>query len=99
MAVIGNEIVRVDSMVEDAGQILMTIGRGCVDTVPQAHPSGSTVLFIGLGQPIEADYVDGEAVGVRHEGCWSGGVVGVRAAEQGWRRKVSALGVALKVAN
>jgi Putative phage tail protein len=65
MAVIGTEILRVDAMVEDAGEILMTIGRGCLDTVPQAHASGSAVLFIGQGQPIEADYVDGEAVDVR----------------------------------
>lgn len=65
LAVIGSEILRVDDMVEDAGAILMTIGRGCVDTVPQRHASGATVLFINQGTPLDTDYLDGESVDVK----------------------------------
>ncbi len=41
LASIGDEIVRVDAI---AGNTL-TIGRGCLDTVPQAHADGAPVVF------------------------------------------------------
>lgn len=62
LAVIGSEIVRVDSVAEDAGELVLTLGRGCLDTVPAFHPSGSTILFFGPGQVTESNYVDGETV-------------------------------------
>jgi len=63
IASIGSEIVRVDAIdngldmfalddvfsVSDvfADGAILTIGRGCLDTVPQPHPAGSQVMFWG----------------------------------------------------
>lgn len=65
LALIGTEIIRVDAMVEDAGEVILTMGRGCLDTVPVSHASGATVLFFGPGQVADSDYLDGEAVDVK----------------------------------
>lgn len=65
LALIGTEIIRIDALVEDAGEVIMTIGRGCLDTVPQAHASGVQVLFFGPGEVMDIDYLAGEAVDVK----------------------------------
>lgn len=65
LALIGTEIIRVDAMVEDAGEVILTLGRGCLDTVPVPHASGATVLFFGPGQVADSDYLDGESVDVK----------------------------------
>ncbi|RLP22273.1 hypothetical protein D8676_25385 [Mesorhizobium sp. YM1C-6-2] len=41
LAVIGAEIVRIDAI---SGQTL-TLGRGCLDTVPAEHASGASIIF------------------------------------------------------
>lgn len=41
LAVIGTEVVRIDDV---TGQTL-TVGRGCLDTVPQAHSAGDAIVF------------------------------------------------------
>lgn len=54
---IGEELARIDA-ITDAG--LATIARGCADTVPAAHPSGTTWWFW--------DYLNGTDSGLRLEG-------------------------------
>ena len=65
LALIGTEIIRVDAMVEDADDIILTVGRGCLDTVPVAHASGAAILFFGPGQMSDSTYLDGETVDVK----------------------------------
>lgn len=60
-ALIGEEIVRVDSLNTDTMQV--GLSRGCVDTVPVWHPSGRRIWFYdnyAAGDPTE--YVAGESV-------------------------------------
>lgn len=64
LAAIGPEIVRVDAMEVDGTDIVMTIGRGCLDTVPARHFGGAPILFFGPGDILDADYLDGESVDV-----------------------------------
>lgn len=59
-ALIGNELVRVDAM-DDSGQL--TLGRGCVDTIPAVHPVGSRIWFYQSHCGIDQhEYVAGETV-------------------------------------
>lgn len=57
-----NEIVRVDA-IDTVGSTL-TLGRGCVDTIPQlVHADGSYILFCGDWAGTDGnEYVDGETV-------------------------------------
>lgn len=43
-AMLGNEILRIDSI--NVNTKTLTVGRGCVDTLPQAHAAGSLLWFI-----------------------------------------------------
>jgi hypothetical protein len=65
LAMIGTEIIRIDALVEDAGEIIMTIGRACLDTSPQHHADGASVLFFGPGEVIETDYLATETIDVK----------------------------------
>jgi hypothetical protein len=65
LAQIGAEILRIDAMVVDGADVVVTVGRGCLDTVPQRHVSGDPVLFFGPGTLLEGDYLDGETVDVK----------------------------------
>jgi hypothetical protein len=65
LAQIGSEILRVDSLVIDGVDLILTVGRGCLDTVPQAHASGADILFFGPGDVTEDTYTATEAVDVR----------------------------------
>lgn len=60
-AQMGQEIVRVDSV--DLETNTVTVGRGCLDTVPQRHSAGASVFFCSnfLGSD-SVDYEDGETV-------------------------------------
>lgn len=42
-ALLGDEVVRVDALVASTG--LLTVARGCADTVPTAHVSGTRLWF------------------------------------------------------
>ena len=42
-ALIDDEIVRIDAINFDAARL--TIGRGCIDTVPAAHNAGARIWF------------------------------------------------------
>lgn len=66
LASIGSEIVRIDNMVNNAGTVTITVGRGCLDTVPQAHEAGDYLLF--WSEDIGSDqiaYTAAETVTVR----------------------------------
>jgi len=49
-AMIGGEIVRVDAISPIMGWI--TLGRGCLDTVPKKHPQGTLIWFYGSNYDI-----------------------------------------------
>lgn len=69
MVQLGNEICRLEAIdVEPGGYAgTITVARGCVDTIPQEHPIGSTIYFVtddevgGDGK----EYVTGEIVNVK----------------------------------
>lgn len=61
-AMIGNEIVRVDSF--DGTTIW--IGRGCADTIPAAHPNDSPIWFFGMDVASDSrEYSTGETIGMK----------------------------------
>ncbi len=45
LCAIGAEYLRVDNMVRVGDVVTLTLGRGCLDTVPAAHLPGSAVIF------------------------------------------------------
>jgi hypothetical protein len=56
-----DEIVRIDALDEDA--LTVTLGRGCADTVPWKHESGSRIWFCGdWGSTDGLQYLDGDTV-------------------------------------
>lgn len=61
-ALIDDEIVRIDGATSSS----ITVGRGCMDTVPVAHDAASFVLIVGgfLGIDI-TDYVDSATVNIK----------------------------------
>ena len=60
----GAEICRVDAIDTGAGTI--TLGRGCVDTVPQEHAAGEAILFYDGGAASDTrEYTEGETVQAR----------------------------------
>ncbi|WP_206764503.1 phage tail protein, partial [Comamonas suwonensis] len=57
-ALIGAEIVRIDAV--DVSNALLTIARGCADTVPAAHGMGTAVLcYDGCGADETKEYTAG----------------------------------------
>lgn len=62
LAAIGDELVRVDGVGADA----VTLGRGCLDTVPLAHAPGTPILFWqGRARATAREYLAGETVDVK----------------------------------
>ena len=62
LASIGGELVRVDGITQDA----ITVGRGCLDTVPRAHAAGTPVVFFDEGARItDSAWAAGESLAVR----------------------------------
>lgn len=61
---IDNEIVRVDAIDSTTGAL--TIGRGCLDTVPEPHLTGARIFFWDLYAGVDpSEYVSGETVDVK----------------------------------
>lgn len=55
------EIIRIDAI--DPELNLLTVGRGCADTVPHKHAANSLIYFCGdWGATDDVQYVDGETV-------------------------------------
>jgi hypothetical protein len=62
LASLGGELVRVDGITATA----ITVGRGCLDTVPRAHAAGTPVVFFDAGAQItEESWAAGETLAVR----------------------------------
>jgi hypothetical protein len=62
IASIGGELVRVDAVSPTS----ITVGRGCLDTHPQAHAAGTPVIFWGVSREVlDAAFVAGESVDVK----------------------------------
>lgn len=60
-ALIDDEIVRVDTINPATGEL--TLGRGCVDTVPAAHDIGARIYFYdGFGGQDATEYTTGVSV-------------------------------------
>lgn len=69
VAVIGSEFVRIDAIVDhetDASLKYLDVGRGCLDSVPESHETGATVIFYsGFFDSNEEPYAAGEQVDVQ----------------------------------
>lgn len=64
MALLGDEIVRIDSF--DYATLSGTLGRGCVDTVPASHAAGARLWFVEDAGAIDpAAYSPGTTVQAR----------------------------------
>ena len=60
----GNELFRVDAINSSTG--LITVGRAVLDTIPEEHTVGSSVIFWDNYSATDAiEYVDGETVQVK----------------------------------
>ena len=61
---VNGEIMRVDTFDTDTGAI--TVGRGCLDTVSNAHNGGSLCYFFGVNfGEVANDFEDGDSVNVK----------------------------------
>ena len=79
---IDHEIVRVDFIDITAG--VMTIARGCCDTVPAPHASGATIWFTeDTGGADETEYISGATVNVKLLTTAPGGILDLAAAQEG----------------
>jgi hypothetical protein len=62
LASIGGELVRIDGITQTA----ITLGRGCLDTVPRAHVAGTPIVFFDEAARItETSWAAGETLAVR----------------------------------
>lgn len=76
LAYIGGEYVRVDNMTRVGDVVTLTIGRGCLDTVPQAHGIGESIIFWqGNAGSDEVTYLASEQIDVRLLGKVASGVL------------------------
>lgn len=65
LALIGTEIVRIDAMADNGADIDITLGRGCLDTVPVAHAIGARIIFLQAADPLETQYLAGDNIDVK----------------------------------
>lgn len=62
--IIDDEFMRIDEF--DVKTNMLTVGRGCIDTLPTLHKSGSTIRFyMSVLETDHAEYISGETVGVK----------------------------------
>ena len=63
-AIVGNEILRIDTIDATTGAI--TFGRGCLDSIPALHSAGDPVYFVGSLLAYDTvEYATGETVYAR----------------------------------
>lgn len=66
LALIGNEIVRIDSFTANGDFVDITVGRGCLDTVPEVHLTPARLAFLHLIEPIESPtFLSGDTINVK----------------------------------
>ncbi len=65
LAVIGTEIIRIDDFTDNGSNIDITIGRGCLDTVPVAHAIDARIVFIQNVDPLDTQYISGDVLSVK----------------------------------
>lgn len=79
VALLGDEIVRVDTLNIDTGAA--TISRGCVDTVPKPWPAGTRMWFhIDNRAPDPLEYTSGEIVDGKFVTVTTGGQLAIGSA-------------------
>ncbi|MEM9043523.1 MAG: phage tail protein [Pseudomonadota bacterium] len=61
LARLGAELCRVDAISETE----VTLGRGCLDTVPITHPAGTVVIFDDALDTLESEFTDAETIDAR----------------------------------
>lgn len=62
LALIEQELVRVDAVTETT----LTMGRGCLDTIPVPHIAGTKIMFYGNRTTLGIDsYTSGDTIGVK----------------------------------
>lgn len=63
LCLVDDEIIRVDNMVISGDNVTMTVGRGCLDTIPAQHLAGAAIMFFdGYAQNDPTTYVSGEVI-------------------------------------
>lgn len=66
LMLVDDEIVRIDTAVSDGTTVTLTVGRGCLDTVPRSHGAGvALMLWEGYARGDGITYLDGESVDLR----------------------------------
>lgn len=67
VAILGNEIIRIDNLEIDQAneRLTVTCGRACLDSIPELHSTGSTFVVINTVAPLEDDFVAGASVDVK----------------------------------
>lgn len=65
LCLVGDELCRVDAI--DATALLVSLGRGCADTLPKSHDAGTRIYFHGrdFGAADTTQYIDGESINVK----------------------------------
>ncbi|ENY6783308.1 hypothetical protein ACF1CY_000724 [Providencia rettgeri] len=64
LALLGDEWVRIDAV--DWQGSTVTVGRGCLDSLPRPHPAGTLLRFLDVGLEGSArEYMENEQVDVR----------------------------------
>ena len=62
--IIDDEFMRIDEF--DVETNMLTVGRGCIDTLPTFHHAGSTIRFyMSVLETDHIEYISGETVGVK----------------------------------
>lgn len=59
---IGNEFMRIDTIDPHPNGMLVTVGRGCIDTVPVAHFGAERVFIASKGDTDAEVYTDGQLI-------------------------------------
>lgn len=65
LALIGDEIIRVDSFDVVDDELVMTFGRACLDTVIDRHLPGDAFILVSVTPALESTYIAGQSVDVR----------------------------------
>ncbi|WP_212525845.1 vWA domain-containing protein [Actibacterium sp. MT2.3-13A] len=63
---IGDEIIRIDNAVLAGSDVTLTVGRGCLDTVPAAHAAGSNLIVWARAYGVSpTEYTAGDVAQVK----------------------------------